>query len=53
MLLKLKYIKIYIFINSLFANNKDLTLQLGFIIILAIEISYIKIDFKIFRNIIH
>jgi hypothetical protein len=43
----------YIFTDGSFANNKDLTSQLEFVIVLAIEISRTEADFEIFGNIIH
>jgi hypothetical protein len=51
--LELKRTKIYIFTDGSFANNKDFTSQLGFIIVLATETSRTEADFEILGNIIH
>ncbi|KAF2705029.1 hypothetical protein K504DRAFT_388970, partial [Pleomassaria siparia CBS 279.74] len=46
--------KLFIFTDSLFANNKDLSLQLGFLIILANKRRTGDSDsFKIYSNIIY
>jgi hypothetical protein len=53
-LLKLKDSKLFIFTNGLFANNKDLSSQLSFVIVLATEHCTGKgYNFKICSNIIH
>jgi hypothetical protein len=45
--------KLYIFTDGSFANNKDLSSQLGFIIVLATETGRTENDFEIQGNIIH
>ncbi|KZL72037.1 hypothetical protein CT0861_11848 [Colletotrichum tofieldiae] len=52
-LLDLTYIKMYIFTDRLFINNADLSLQLGYVIILAKETLCTTTDFHIKGNIIH
>jgi hypothetical protein len=37
-LLELATVKLFVFVNSSFANNKDLSSQIGYVIILANEI---------------
>jgi hypothetical protein len=44
--------KIFIFANELFANNKNLSSQLGFLIILAYE-NHLKSFFALTGNIMH
>jgi hypothetical protein len=51
--LELDRTKMYIFTDGSFANNKDLTSQLGFIIVLATETSRTETNFEIFGNIVH
>ncbi|RYC58587.1 hypothetical protein CHU98_g7622 [Xylaria longipes] len=48
--------KLFIFINGSFANNIDMTSQLGFVIILAVETrtkDSTNLDFEIKSNIVH
>ncbi|KAL0933405.1 reverse transcriptase-like protein [Colletotrichum truncatum] len=45
--------KMYIFTDGSFANNTDLSSQLGFVIVLAEETARTTTDFEINRNIIH
>jgi hypothetical protein len=45
--------KLYIFTDGSFANNRDLTSQLGFIVVLANEITRTSSEFEILGNIIH
>ena len=45
--------KLYIFTDGSFANNKDLTSQLGFIIVLGNEVSRTTSEFSISGNILH
>jgi hypothetical protein len=44
--------KIFIFADGLFANNKDLSSQLGFLIVLAHE-NHLKSSFALTGNIMH
>ncbi|KAI0996915.1 hypothetical protein K3495_g11268 [Podosphaera aphanis] len=50
--LKLKHAKLFTFVDGSFANNKDLSSQIGFVIVLANE-SMEKDEFKICGNILH
>jgi hypothetical protein len=45
--------KLFIFTDGSFANNKDLSSQLGFLIILAEERTRTTTEFEIQGNIIH
>ena len=51
--LNLKHTKLYIFTDRFFTNNINLTFQLEFIIILAIETGYIRQNFNICGNIVY
>ena len=51
--LELNSAKLYIFVDGSFANNKDLSSQIGTIIILANETSTMDYEFVIKGNIIH
>jgi hypothetical protein len=52
--LKLDEIKLFIFTDGSFANNKDLSSQLGFVIVLATEQRTGEgYDFEIYGNIVH
>ncbi|KYK57237.1 hypothetical protein DCS_04244 [Drechmeria coniospora] len=46
-------LKMFIFADGSFANNQDLTSQIGYIIVLANEIEHTDEQFKIQGNIIH
>ena len=50
--LNLKYAKLFIFVNNFFANNKDFSSQIGYLIILANKIEGID-EFVIKGNFIH
>ena len=52
MLLDLDYIKLFIFVDRLFANNKDISLQIRYKIILANKL-YRDNSFTITRNLIY
>jgi hypothetical protein len=45
--------KLFIFTDGSFANNKDLSSQLGFVIVLAEETARTNTEFEIYGNIIH
>jgi hypothetical protein len=51
--LDLSCAKLYIFTDGSFANNKDLTSQLGFVIALANEVSRTHSEFEIQGNVVH
>lgn len=51
--LDLERAKLYVFTDGSFANNMDLSSQLGFIIVLAMEAGRTREDFEICGNIIH
>ena len=51
-LLDLPFAKLYIFVNRLFANNKDLSSQLKYIIVITNETSQ-PYKFTIHSNIVH
>ena len=51
--LDLERTKLYVFTDGSFANNTDLTSQLGFIIVLAMETGRTRKDFDICGNIVH
>jgi hypothetical protein len=51
--LELARTKLYIFTDGSFANNKDLSSQLGFVIVLAMEPICTEASFNIHGNIIH
>jgi hypothetical protein len=44
--------KIFIFADGLFANNKDLSSQLGFLMVLAYE-KHLESSFALISNIMH
>jgi hypothetical protein len=48
----LNAVKIFIFADGSFANNKNLSSQLGFLIVLAYE-NHLKSSFALTNNIIH
>ncbi len=52
-LLDFNYTKLFIFTNGSFANNKDMTLQLRFLIVLVEKEAYMEKIFNIQGNIIH
>jgi len=53
-ILDLNKAKIYVFVDSSFANNKDLSSQIGFIIILANENENTGNDeFNLYGNLIY
>jgi hypothetical protein len=45
--------KLIVFVDSLFANNKDLSLQLGFVLMLANKSTDVDNTFTICSNVIH
>jgi hypothetical protein len=51
--LNLAQSKLFIFTDGSFANNKDLSSQLGFLIVLAEERTRTTTEFEIYGNIIH
>jgi hypothetical protein len=44
--------KLFVFVDKLFANNKDFSSQIGYEIILANKTTYNK-EFDLFRNLIY
>ena len=50
--IKLKAAKLFVFVDGSFANNKDLSSQIGFVIVLANE-THCEGEFKIKGNILH
>lgn len=51
--LNLTSMKLFVFVNASFANNKDLTSQIGYTIVLGGEEDYLTDSFKMTGNIIH
>ncbi|KAI0992084.1 hypothetical protein K3495_g16102, partial [Podosphaera aphanis] len=51
--LDLKVAKLYVFVDASFANNADLSSQIGFVIVLANEIKQENHKFSINGNIVH
>ena len=48
----LQLVKVYVFVNEFFANNKDLSFQIGFVLVISIELEGIA-EFTLTGNIIH
>jgi len=44
--------KVYIFVDGSFTNNKDLSSQIGFVLVIGIELERVA-EFILIRNIIH
>lgn len=42
-----------IFINGSFANNKDLSSQIGYVIALINEVANVNNTFSVIRNVVH
>ncbi|KAI1001862.1 hypothetical protein K3495_g6346 [Podosphaera aphanis] len=51
--LDLKVVKLYVFVDASFANNADLSSQIGFVIVLANEIKQENHKFSINGNFVH
>jgi len=50
--MNLQLAKIYVFVNRSFANNKNLSFQIGFMLVIGIELKGIA-KFTLIRNIIY
>ena len=50
--MNLQLAKIYVFVNKSFANNKDLSFQIRFVLVISIELEGVA-KFTLIRNIIH
>ena len=51
-LINLQLAKVYVFVDGFFANNKDLSSQIGFVLIISIELKGVA-EFILIRNIIY